>query len=172
MSWVAVGTTVVGAGMGYMESKKKQKQQERSGNAAADATAVSWARKDGKGSIPDIQWNDTSLMGNTAKGGLSGFMMGNSIKGGMGGADAAGGAAPATASGTGVEATNMNMGFSDQLAAQNPAMDMSGGMGMQTMQKPTIDWNTMGAQPQQGGYFGQPTEFGPQTQKPNFYAKR
>ncbi len=119
MSWITVGVTAAGALMGKAKNDAAQARQERTAKAAADAEAVSWARRDGRGSIPQVQYNQGDALSNVFQGGLSGFMMGRNINGAMG-ANAA-------------NAADAKTLFGDQVK-QNPltgGMDYSGLKGAQ-----------------------------------------
>lgn len=156
MSWVSVGVAAGTAGLGYMENKRNREMQQdrenRTRAANAAATEVSWARKDGRGSIPEIQWAELgkSDLGAALQGGLQGYMLGNSIKSGMkspdvenvtstGQPDYAGKLAAETPS-FGEPSTSPMGGLSSQNSmpgmTSNP---MAGGT--------TMDWDAMGQKP-------------------------
>lgn len=135
--------------MGVEENRRKQEQQQRTANAAADATAVSWATRDGKGQIPQIQWNDSSLMGNALKGGLSGYMQGHSLGAMGGGADKA-----VNAAATGASAAN---NYSNVLGGQDMGAQL-GAMGQQqsfgAAGPAPLDWNQQAEELKKPNLFG------------------
>jgi hypothetical protein len=85
MSWVAVGVTVGGAGLGFMENQRTRKlsqdREDRSRMENAAQTETSWARKDGRGTINPVEMAPIgkSDLGAGLQGGLAGFMAGSSI---------------------------------------------------------------------------------------------
>lgn len=75
MAGMAVGG-LTGAMAGREKHQQQMEQQKRTAQAAADAQRVSWATRDGKGFVPDIQWAQGTEAGNIVGGGTSGAMMG------------------------------------------------------------------------------------------------
>lgn len=79
MSWVMIGTAAAGAVAGKMKNDAAQKRQQQTANAAADAQKVSWARRDGQGFIPQVQYNQGNEGQAMFEGGLSGAMFGQKL---------------------------------------------------------------------------------------------
>lgn len=75
MAGMAVGG-LTGAMAGREKHQQQMEQQKRTSQAAADAQRVSWATRDGKGFVPEIQWAQGTEAGNIVGGGTSGAMMG------------------------------------------------------------------------------------------------
>jgi len=69
---------LIGAASGAAQRQADIKRQERTANAAADAQAVSWAKR-GQQFIPDVQYAKGSMLGNVLGGGLGGMAQGASI---------------------------------------------------------------------------------------------
>lgn len=73
---------IAGALAGNERNQELNERQRRSANASADAIAASWARRDGKGSIPAVQYNTESGSGNMGAGTFAGLMQGYALKNG------------------------------------------------------------------------------------------
>lgn len=169
MSWVAVGVAAAGATVSYMENDRQnreaRKREERTRRENAAQTEVSWARKDGKGTINPIEMAPIgkSNLGAGLQGGLSGYMMGSSINSGMAakpevpadsGAAMGGVGGPSYADKLGQSTQAFQTEMAPKMAAMNANPNpMAGGT--------TMDWNALG---QQTG--NQPNMFG--AQKPDF----
>lgn len=172
MSWVAVGVAAAGATLAYMENDRQNKMAAKREKASrmenAAQTEVSWARKDGKGTINPVQLAPIgkSNIGAAMQGGLSGFMMGNSINSGM-----SKGSTTGTTQPTGSDPQANSLGGQDmsaKLGQQSQAFQtsMAGSPAMQPSSNPlaggtTMNWEAMG---QQQGI--QPNYFG--GEQPNF----
>jgi len=86
MFWVPIAMMAAQALMAKQRRDEMLDQQKRSAQASADATRVSWARKDGRGSIPETRWAEPgTYTGDMASGALSGYMQGQNIANSMGG---------------------------------------------------------------------------------------
>jgi len=70
---------LIGAASGAAQRQADIKRQERTANAAADAQAVSWAKR-GQQFIPDVQYAKGSMLGNVLGGGLGGMAQGNALE--------------------------------------------------------------------------------------------
>lgn len=72
----------VGALTGGLAAREKRNEelarQQRTANAAADAIGVSWGRRDGVGSIPQVEYAQGTDAGNMAAGVTGGLMSGYS----------------------------------------------------------------------------------------------
>ena len=85
----------VGAGMGALSADERNKELNakaaRSRNAAAGAIEASWARKDGRGMIPQIfDFNESqsgNMMAGTMGGGMQGYAAGKGFEKDGGGFD-------------------------------------------------------------------------------------
>lgn len=75
-----IGGMAAGAVTGGLAAREKRNEelarQQRTANAAADAIGVSWGRRDGHGSIPDVQYAQGTDAGNMAAGVTGGLMSG------------------------------------------------------------------------------------------------
>lgn len=73
---------LIGAILGGVAGASKRQQdlatQERTGKAAADAQAVSWAKR-GQQFIPEVQYARGSMLGNVLGGALGGGLQGASL---------------------------------------------------------------------------------------------
>lgn len=78
----------VGAGMGALSADERNKELNakaaKSRNAAAGAIEASWARKDGRGIIPDVfDFNESqsgNMMAGTMGGGMQGYSAGKGFE--------------------------------------------------------------------------------------------
>lgn len=75
--WNMLIPMAIGALSSKANYDAKQAQQRRTADAEADATKVSWARRNGQGNIPKTQFNNTSELGSIMSGGLSGAAFGS-----------------------------------------------------------------------------------------------
>ena len=73
----AIGGAVGGALAGNARKQEQLQKQRQTANASADAIAASWARRDGKGSIPETQWasGDDDVLAGAVGGGMQGYAM-------------------------------------------------------------------------------------------------
>lgn len=79
-----VGGMVAGGLGGALAANERNNElsarERKSLNARADAIEASWARRDGRGSIPEAFYNEESASGNMGAGALAGIMQGYGAK--------------------------------------------------------------------------------------------
>lgn len=132
-----------GAGLGLYQNDQKQQREDKTRKANAAATEVSWARRDGKGNIPQIQYNDGTALGSAFQGGLGGFMQGYTL-GGMGGAG--GTTTPMGADGANaLGGADMAKSLGDQSSAFSNSMANKSFMQSSTPSMQQVDWNSLQA---------------------------
>lgn len=76
----------VGGATGLMHNNEKRRQEQQQLNAQANAEQASWARRDGRGSIPQAQRYGNTAFDDAFAGGVGGYMQGQAFdKAGGGG---------------------------------------------------------------------------------------
>jgi hypothetical protein len=75
---------LIGSASGAAKRSADVDTQRRTGSAAADAQAVSWAKR-GQQFIPEVKYAQGSMLGNVLGGALGGVLQGSNIGSAMGG---------------------------------------------------------------------------------------